>query len=368
MLNPDLDQLSTWQFELPPELIASRPATNRDDSRLLVVNRGTGTIEHSHIRELPSLLRPEDLLVFNNTKVLPARLFGFRTATKGRWEGLFVEQSAVGEWTILCDTRGRLTPGETITVLRAYSDSTIDERDFDRPQAASELLLTLKRKLEDGSWLVTVSDSRSTLGILADFGSLPLPPYMGRKLADSDDQVRYQTTFASQPGAVAAPTAGLHFSPELLQLCRDRGIQSAEVTLHVGIGTFRPVATDRLSDHHMHDEWCQLSNDACHMIQQTKANGRNVTAIGTTSVRTLESAFANCGDVKPWEGRTRLFIRPGYQFQVVDRLLTNFHLPGSTLLVLVAALAGYDVTMEAYRKAIEQRYRFYSYGDAMLIR
>jgi S-adenosylmethionine:tRNA ribosyltransferase-isomerase len=368
MSNPDLDQLSTWNFDLPPELIASRPATKRDDSRLLVLNRGSGTVEHSHIRELPSFLDPEDLLIFNNTKVLPARLFGFRTATKGRWEGLFVEQSAVGEWTILCDTRGRLTPGETITVLRAYSDSVIDGQDHDRPQAAPELMLTLKQKLEDGSWQVAVSDPRSALEILAEFGSLPLPPYMGRKLADADDQIRYQTAFASQPGAVAAPTAGLHFSPELLQQCRDRGIQSAEVTLHVGIGTFRPVSTERLSDHHMHDEWCRLPDDTSQRIQQTKKNGRQVTAVGTTSVRTLEAAFANCGHIGTWEGRTRLFIRPGYQFQVVDRLLTNFHLPGSTLLVLVAALAGYDLTMEAYRKAIEQRYRFYSYGDAMLIR
>ncbi len=368
MSNPDLDELSSWQFELPTELIASRPASKRDDSRLLVVNRRSGTIEHSHIRELPSLLDPQDLLVFNNTQVLPARLFGFRTATQGRWEGLFVEQSAVGEWTILCDTRGRLTPGETITVRRAYYESTIDGMDVNHESPGSELLLTLKQKLDDGSWHVEVSDTRSTLEILTEFGSLPLPPYMGRKLADADDQIRYQTAFASQPGAVAAPTAGLHFSPELLQHCRDRDIGSAEVTLHVGIGTFRPVTSARLSDHLMHDEWCRLSDGACQLIQQTKSRGRMVTAVGTTSVRTLESAFAHCGRIEPWEGRTRLFIRPGYQFQVVDRLLTNFHLPGSTLLVLVAALAGYDLTLEAYRKAVEQRYRFYSYGDAMLIR
>ena len=368
MLNPDLDHLSTWQFELPSELIASRPTVNRDDSRLLVVNRASGTIEHSQIRELPSFLDPDDLLIFNNTQVLPARLFGYRTATKGRWEGLFVEQSAGGEWTILCDTRGRLIPGETITVLHAYRESTDAAGMSSRQHLEPELLLTLKQKLEDGSWLVDVSDTRSTLEILEEYGSLPLPPYMGRKLADADDQVRYQTAFASQPGAVAAPTAGLHFSPELLQRCRERGIQSAEVTLHVGIGTFRPVSTERLSDHHMHDEWCQLSDNVCQLIQQTKTKTRRVTAVGTTSVRTLESAFAHCGRLEPWEGRTRLFIRPGYQFQVVDRLLTNFHLPGSTLLVLVAALAGYDLTMEAYRKAVEQRYRFYSYGDAMLIR
>ena len=193
MANPDLDQLSTWQFELPPELIASRPATKRDDSRLLVVNRGSGTIEHSHIRELPSFLNSEDVLIFNNTQVLPARLFGFRTATQGRWEGLFVEQSAAGEWTILCDTRGRLTPGETITVLRAYGELRGDGMDLHHQQPASELLLTLKQKLEDGSWQVEVSDPRSMLEILAEFGSLPLPPYMGRKRADADDHVRSPT-------------------------------------------------------------------------------------------------------------------------------------------------------------------------------
>ena len=368
MSDRDPDQLSTWQFELPQDLIASRPTAKRDDSRLLIVNRECGTIEHSHIRELPDILETGDLLVFNNTQVLPARLFGFRTATQGRWEGLFVEETSLGEWTILCDTRGRLTLGETVTVVRAYGDQTGLAAEFNPQNSGSEFILTLKQKLDDGSWRVEVADPRPAFEILAEFGSLPLPPYMGRKLADADDQIRYQTAYASQPGAVAAPTAGLHFSSELLQQCRERGVQSAEVTLHVGIGTFRPVTTERLSDHRMHDEWCRLPDDACRRINETRQSGHKVTAVGTTSVRTLESAFANRGDISPWEGRTRLFIRPSYHFQVVDTLLTNFHLPGSTLLVLVAALAGYDLTMEAYRKAVEQRYRFYSYGDAMLIR
>jgi S-adenosylmethionine:tRNA ribosyltransferase-isomerase len=364
-LNPD--QLSTWQFALPPELIASRPATRRDDSRLLVVDREQGAIEHSHIRELPAFLDQGDLLVFNNTQVLPARLFGCRTATRGRWEGLFVEQSAPGEWIILCDTRGRLQPGETITVVPACEQPS-EAAELVRTYSASTLVLTLKQKLDDGSWQAAVDDLRPPSEILKEFGSLPLPPYMGRRLADADDQIRYQTAYASQPGAVAAPTAGLHFSPELLQTCRDRGLNSAEVTLHVGIGTFRPVTTERLSEHRMHSEWCRLPADACQAITETKSTGHRVLAVGTTTVRTLESAFAACGRTEPWDGRTQLFIRPGYQFQVIDRLLTNFHLPGSTLLVLVAALAGYELTMEAYRKAIEARYRFYSYGDAMLIR
>jgi len=367
MLQRDPDHLSTWQFELPPELIASRPAVRRDDSRLLVVDREQGSIQHLHIRDLPSLLDPGDLLVFNNTQVLPARLFGFRTATNGRWEGLFVEQTAPGEWIVLCDTRGRLQAGETITVVRAY-DEQMEACESDRRPSNAPLLLRLKQKLDDGSWRAEVLDSRTPLEILTEYGSLPLPPYLGRKLADADDQIRYQTAYASQPGSVAAPTAGLHFSPELLQKCRDRGLNSAEVTLHVGIGTFRPVTTERLSEHRMHDEWCRLPSDAADAIAETKSTGHRVVAVGTTTVRTLESAFAACGQLKSWDGRTQLFIRLGFQFQVTDRLLTNFHLPGSTLLVLVAALAGYELTMEAYRKAIEERYRFYSYGDAMLIR
>ena len=363
----DPDQLSTWQFELPTELIASRPAARREDSRLLVVDRAAGEIRHSSIRDLPSLLDPGDLLVFNNTQVLPARLFGFRTATNGRWEGLFVEQTEASDWVILCDTRGRLQPGETITVVRAYENSGNDHPSGNT-FAEKTLLLTLKEKLDNGTWLAEASDPRTPLEVLSDYGSLPLPPYMGRKLADADDQIRYQTAYASQPGAVAAPTAGLHFGPELLQQCRKQGLNSAEVTLHVGIGTFRPVTTERLSEHHMHDEWCRLPSDAASAIAATRATGHRVTAVGTTSVRTLESAYVACGQICPWEGRTQLFIRPGFQYQVTDRLLTNFHLPGSTLLVLVAALAGYDLTMEAYRKAIESQYRFYSYGDAMLIR
>lgn len=363
----DPDQLSTWQFDLPPQLIASRPAARRDDSRLLVVDREQGSIEHAHIRDLPAFMDRGDLLVFNNTQVLPARLFGVRTETGGRWEGLFVEQSAPGEWIILCETRGRLQPGETITVVRAY-DQRPEAADPVCTQSGATLLLTLKQKLDDGSWQAAVSDLRTPLEILTEYGGLPLPPYLGRKLADADDQIRYQTTYASQPGAVAAPTAGLHFSPELLQTCMERGLNSAEVTLHVGIGTFRPVTAERLSEHRMHEEWCRLSSGTCHAISETKSTGHRVLAVGTTTVRTLESAYAACGRTEPWEGRTRLFIRPGYQFQVIDRLLTNFHLPGSTLLVLVAALAGYELTMEAYRKAIEAHYRFYSYGDAMLIR
>lgn len=373
---PDLELLSSWQFELPPELIASRPTASRDESRLLVVNRGENTVTHSHIRELPNWLHKSDLLVFNNTKVLPARLFGFRTATGGRWEGLYVESIDETSWHILSDTRGRLTPGETITVLPAYDEhSSAAGQSFKLPSSApgTSLVLELREKRDDGGWIVSPqmadgSPINNPIDLLEHFGSLPLPPYMGRKLADQDDRERYQTLFASAPGAVAAPTAGLHFTKELLDSCRQKGVTTAELTLHVGIGTFRPVSVERLTDHRMHEEWCELPSNTCDAIGSTKQQHGRVVAVGTTSVRTLESAAAVNGlPLQQWQGRTRLFIQPGFRFQSVDCLLTNFHLPGSTLLVLVSALAGYDLMMEAYRQAIAERYRFYSYGDAMLI-
>jgi S-adenosylmethionine:tRNA ribosyltransferase-isomerase len=370
---PDLELLSSWQFELPADLIASRPAETRDGARLLVVDRQKASINHARIRDLPELLRPSDLLVFNNTKVLPARLFGFRTATRGRWEGLYVEEVSPQRWHILSDTRGRLQPGETITVHPAYGHGSGNELTHGAgdSEGSASLVLTLIEKREDGGWIAAPNTAVPAIELLEQFGSLPLPPYMGRKLADQDDRQRYQTQFASEPGAVAAPTAGLHFTESLLEQCRCRGIQKAELTLHVGIGTFRPVVAERLNEHKMHEEWCRLPPETCDMIHQTRQSQGRVVAVGTTSIRTLESAALATKDfgdsLHPWQGRTNLFIQPGYNFQAVDCLLTNFHLPGSTLLVLVAAMAGYDLIMEAYRQAIAERYRFYSYGDAMLI-
>ena len=268
----DLDLLGSWQFELPADLIASRPAETRDGARLLVLDRQKASITHARIRDLPVLLRPNDLLIFNNTKVLPARLFGFRTATSGRWEGLFVEEVSPGHWHILSDTRGRLQPGETITVHPAYAGRP--EGDLKSgtglAKASEGFILTLIEKRDDGGWIATPNSSLPSLELLEQFGSLPLPPYMGRKLADQDDQQRYQTHFASEPGAVAAPTAGLHFTELLLEQCRARGIDQAELTLHVGIGTFRPVAVERLADHKMHEEWCRLPPETCEMVHQTR--------------------------------------------------------------------------------------------------
>ncbi|MEZ6125063.1 MAG: tRNA preQ1(34) S-adenosylmethionine ribosyltransferase-isomerase QueA [Planctomycetaceae bacterium] len=372
MEQPDLNDITAWQYDLPPELIAERPAVRRDDSRLMVVDRARQSIRHAQMRDIVHLLDPSDRLVFNNTKVLPARLFGFRTSTKGRWEGLFLGETQDGRWKITGQCRGRLQPGETLTLIPASALQTGggcgSENSDETGDEAVRLLL--ESKCEDGSWLVQPSLKSSTVALLDQFGTLPLPPYMGRKVADDDDRRRYQTVFATEPGAIAAPTAGLHFTEELLQECRNQNISSSQVTLHVGIGTFRPVNTDRLSDHQMHEEWCRLSEDTAAEIQSTRDAGHRIVAVGTTTVRTLEAAALAIGTNRPlaaWEGETRLFIQPGFRFQIVDRLLTNFHLPGSTLIVLVAALAGYELIMEAYRQAVAERYRFYSYGDAMLI-
>ncbi len=365
MTSPDYNKLSTWQFHLPEDLIASRPAPRRDDSRLLVIERESEQIHHAQIRDLPDWLRAGDLLVFNNTRVLPARIFGFRTSTGGRWEGLYTELCASGDWKMLCDTRGRLTAGESITLIPAGEWAAFGLQAIGGGGPRCELVL--RQQLDDGCWLATPPPGSSPATILEQYGSLPLPPYMGRKVADEADTDRYQTTFASEPGAVAAPTAGLHFSEELLNECHLRGIRRTELTLHTGVGTFRPVATELLSSHRMHEEWCRLPEDAVRKLKSRPAAARTV-AVGTTSVRTLESAALQLPDFPAaWEGRTSLFIQPGFQFHAVDALLTNFHLPGSTLIVLVAAFAGFDLVMEAYRQAIEQRYRFYSYGDAMLI-
>lgn len=368
MNDRDLDLLQNWQYELPEELIASRPAERREDARLMVIDRQTGRIVHRLIRDLPELLNEHDLLVFNNTRVLRARLFGFRTATKGRWEGLFLEEDASGYWRMLCETRGRLQPGETVTIVSPQHDSAESPIDSPVINPALQLILTLLQKLPDGTWLVDPGKGSSTMEILNRFGSLPLPPYMRRRVADADDECRYQTSFASQPGAVAAPTAGLHFSQELLRSCEERGIQRTELTLHTGIGTFRPVTAARLSEHTMHSEWCSVSESACERIREARQSRGRIVVVGTTCVRTLETmAVRHDGVIQPWQGDTNIFILPGHSFRMVDSLLTNFHLPGSTLLVLVAAFAGYDLMMEAYRQAISQRYRFFSYGDAMLI-
>lgn len=359
VVTPDLNQLSAWQYHLPDHLIAGRPTARRDESRLMVVDRHCGEIRHGSFRDLPDLLRSGDRLVFNNTKVVPARLFGFRTSTRGRWEGLFLSVESDGRWLITGKTRGRLQPGETLSVYPAGSDP-------DRVTVDECLTLRLDEKTEQGTWIVSPEDERDPYAVLEQFGTLPLPPYIGRPVADEEDRQRYQTVFAETPGAIAAPTAGLHFTDQVLNACEQREVTSSKVTLHVGIGTFRPVNSECLSDHEMHSEWCEVTAETAAEIRQTRQDGGRVFAVGTTSVRTLESA-ARSGEIGAHSGDTDLFIQPGFPFRAVDGLLTNFHLPGSTLIVLVAALAGYDLTMKAYAEAVKSEYRFYSYGDAMLI-
>jgi S-adenosylmethionine:tRNA ribosyltransferase-isomerase len=386
MHDPDA-RVSAYDYELPPGLIAAHPPAERDAGRLLVVERRSGRLAHRMIRDLPELLRPGDCLVLNDTRVLPARLFGRRTATGGKWEGLFLGLAPDGGWRLIGQTRGRLQPGESITLhpanqptgadpAAAHGSGSPTARSAASPPAAwddgdsLETAFTLQLVVCDGDGVWTARPERAAdpLDLLNRFGTLPLPHYLERPLATPEDHERYQTTFARHPGAVAAPTAGLHFTPELLDRCRQRGVASTCVTLHVGLGTFRPIAAEHLDDHRMHSEWCALPAEAAAVLNRTRAAGGRIIAVGTTTVRTLESAaLARAPVFHPWSGQTDLFIKPPYAFQAVDALLTNFHLPRSTLLVLVSAFAGRDLILQAYRAAVAERYRFYSYGDAMLI-
>lgn len=334
-------------YDLPPDLIAQAPCVTRDQSRLLVLRRAAGTVEHRVFADLPDLLDPGDLLIRNNTRVVPARLLGRRARTGGKWEGLFV-RGRDDLWELMCQTRGRLIIGEMIDVDPA------------------PLRLELVSRTPERHWLARPSESGTWAELLTRFGRIPLPPYIRKGQASDADEERYQTVFAQTPGAVAAPTAGLHFTAELFERLARRGISTAEVTLHVGPGTFQPIQAADFRLHPMHSEWGELSAAACQRIEECRQRGGRVVAVGTTSVRVLETVAAT-GPLREWSGDTALFIYPPYDFKVVDALVTNFHLPRSTLLLLVGAFAGEDLLREAYNTAVEQRYRFYSYGDAMLV-
>lgn len=351
-----MDRLNDYDYDLPGELIARTPPERRDAARLMVLNRDAQTITHQTIGDLPNVLAAGDCLVLNDTQVIPARLLGARTLTGGKWEGLFLGTDDSGNWRVIGQTRGKLQAGESVTLRPAhYPDSTDTYK------------LQLISRDDQGTWTVEPQDATDPHAILQQFGTVPLPPYINRVLATEDDWQRYQTTYARRPGAVAAPTAGLHFTPELLQGCTDRGIRQAYVTLHVGVGTFRPISVERLDDHQMHSEWCQLPAETAGVLDSTRKSGHRVVSVGTTSMRTLESAVRETGSLETWEGETDIFIRPPYRFGAVDALLTNFHLPRSTLFVLVCAFAGTDFMQQAYQEAVRERYRFFSYGDAMLI-
>lgn len=344
--------LADYDYELPKHLVAQHPLARRSDARLLVVNRAEQSIQHYHIRDLPTLLASPDCLVINDTRVIPARLVGYRTQTGGRWEGLFLSADEQGNWRLLAKTRGKLTPGEDVMLSN------------ERLQDVFKLRLLIKEP--DGSWIARPDATGDLTALLESVGRVPLPPYIRDGEMHELDRERYQTVFAEVPGAVAAPTAGLHFTSELLKRVESAGISIARVTLHVGLDTFRPIATETISQHPMHSEWCQIGPEAVATIEKSKVAGGRTVAVGTTCVRTLETA-ARGGSLAPFSGPTELFIHPPYQFQAVDALLTNFHLPRTTLLVLVRTFGGDTLLRRAYDEAIREEYRFYSYGDAMLI-
>jgi len=341
-----------YDYPLPRDLIAQQPLENRADARLMVVRRCDGTISHRHIRELPEILRPNDLLVVNNTRVVPARLIGRRLKTGGRWEGLFLRVETSGAWQLLAHSRGRPALGEKVIL--------IDRDGMDR------ISLELVGRGDGGTWLAVPDSSQPYEMLLEGVGRVPLPGYIRDGTEQAGDIERYQTVFARTSGAAAAPTAGLHFTDALLAELAAAGIAHASVTLHVGLDTFRPITVDSLDDHPMHSEWCECSAQTAARVRHTKAQGGRVVAIGTTAVRTLETA-AQAGETEAWSGTTALFIRPGFAFKAVDCLLTNFHMPRTTLMVLVSAFASRDMIARAYDEAVAQRYRMLSYGDAMLI-
>jgi S-adenosylmethionine:tRNA ribosyltransferase-isomerase len=352
---PESDPL-LFDYDLPRELIAQEPLANRADARLMVVDRESQTLSHWYVRDLPELLRAGDRLVLNDTKVLHATLAGTRLKTGGAWQGLFLSSEPGGDWRIVCKTRGTLEPFEKIALV-------------DRENREAERLW-LVEKLSEGQWLARPESGRPVDEVLARVGRVPLPHYIRDGKMVDDDVARYQTVFARKPGAVAAPTAGLHFTQHLLRQVEGVGVEFAAVTLHVGLGTFRPIKAESVDEHNMHAEWGELLPAAAEAINRTKSHGGRVIAVGTTAVRTLETAAQHAPEgqaVAPWSGDTSLFIRPPHEFRAVDALMTNFHFPRTTLLLLVQAFGGVDLVRAAYREAIKERYRFYSYGDAMLI-
>lgn len=352
--------LADLDYALPASLIAQQPLPRRDASRLLVLDRATGRLHDSRIRELPALLESGDLLVLNDTKVLPAK-FRARRATGAQIGGLFVRELGSGRWEVMLEKSRRLRVGESLTLTGCQQD---------RP-----VTLELLESTGPGFWRVGTAAQGSLLEILNRVGETPLPPYIRREEGgapdENGDRSRYQTVYARNPGAIAAPTAGLHLSHEVLDKIHARGVETMVVTLHVGVGTFKPIEVANVSQHRMHAEWYELKPEAADAVRRCRRRGGRVVAVGTTSVRVLETAATGPPEartVQASSGMTELFIFPPCRFRVVDALLTNFHLPKSTLLALVMGFAGIDNVHQAYRHAIEQGYRFYSYGDAMLIR
>jgi|ERR1700733_6009359 len=341
----DFTSRSTYLYELPNELIAQYPCSPRDQSRLMIVNRSSGAIFEMVFGELVDLLKEKDGLVFNDTKVIPARLIG-RKGSGGVLEVFLLEQQPDGTWAALTRPAKKAHVGTTIFFSDTFSCEVLED-------------------IAEGAKRIRFHYEGDFNAVLAQHGQMPLPPYIRRKY-NSEDESNYQTIFAKHPGAIAAPTAALHFTPGLVQALAAKGISETHLTLHVGIGTFRPVQTEDIRQHVMHAERYEISPEAAQRLNSHPEGSRQI-CVGTTTCRTLEFASDEQGIIRPGFGSTDIFIYPGYTFKYISSLLTNFHLPGSTLLMLVCAFAGYDLTMEAYAKAIKDRYRFYSYGDAMLI-
>ena len=337
-----------FDFHLPEELIAQTPLEKRDASRLLIVDRSSGEFSDQHFDSIIDQLQPGDALVMNNTRVLPARLYGEKPGTGGHVELLLLKNTEGDQWEVLAKPAKRLKVGAQVS----FGDG--------------RLTATVVEELEHGGRIVRFDYQGIFLEVLESLGEMPLPPYIHEKLADRE---RYQTVYAKENGSAAAPTAGLHFTKELLAQIEAKGVKLVYLTLHVGLGTFRPVSVDNLDDHEMHSEFYTLSEEAAATLREVKANGHRIIAVGTTSIRTLETIGNKFqGDIQADSGWTNIFIKPGYQWQIVDAFSTNFHLPKSTLVMLVSAFAGRDLTLKAYEHAIAERYRFFSFGDAMFIK
>ena len=338
--------VSDFNFDLPEELIAQDPLEDRSASRLLVLDKNTGEIEHKGFRDITSYLKKGDCLVINDTKVIPARLFGVKEDTEAKIEVLLLKRKEHDIWETLVKPGKKAKPGTVIS----FGDGLLKG--------------TVVDVVEEGNRLIQFSYEGIFEEILDQLGQMPLPPYITHQLKDKN---RYQTVYAKHDGSAAAPTAGLHFTKELLQQIEGMGVTIAHVTLHVGLGTFRPVKVDDILDHHMHSEFYIVEEEEAKKINETKKAGGRVICVGTTSCRTLESATGDDGILKAGSGWTEIFIYPGYQFKILDALITNFHLPESTLVMLVSALAGREHVLNAYQEAIKERYRFFSFGDAMFI-
>lgn len=336
-----------FYYDLPEELIAQYPLNNREESRLLVLDKETGRIEHGKFKDVVDYLNPGDCLVLNDTRVIPARLFGNRIGKEEKIEFLLLKNIEDSKWEVMVKPGKKVKPGATII----FGDGLLVAQ-----------VLSIE---EGGTRIVEFKHDGIFQEILDRLGEMPLPPYIKEKLEDKE---RYQTVYSKKEGSAAAPTAGLHFTKELLDTIEKKGVRLAFITLHVGLGTFRPVKVDNIEEHTMHSEYYEVSEEAAIIINDTRRNGGRVIAVGTTSTRTLETIAEEDGTIQPKKGWTDIFIYPGYKFKAIDALITNFHLPESTLLMLVSALAGREKILRAYRVAVENRYRFFSFGDAMFIK